>query len=201
MGSSARVLGSSGGIRSTSALQQLEERLKSLMIGALAGDEAAYRRLLTDVADRLRGYFARRLGRDSADVEDLLQETLLAVHQRRFTYDVSRPFTAWLHAIARYKLVDHLRRNKIRASIPIEDADELEFESEVQQPSADRVDVEQLLGELPASTSSYIRAVKIDGQSIAEVSSGHGVSQSAVKVAIHRGLKLLSHRLKGTDRP
>ena len=171
------------------------------MIGALAGDEAAYRRLLTDVTDRLRGYFARRLGRDSADVEDLLQETLLAVHQRRFTYDVSRPFTAWLHAIARYKLVDHLRRNKIRASIPIEDADELEFESEAQQPSADRVDVEQLLGELPASTSSYIRAVKIDGQSIAEVSSGHGVSQSAVTVAIHRGLKWRAHRLKGTDRP
>jgi RNA polymerase sigma-70 factor (ECF subfamily) len=171
------------------------------MISALAGDEAAYRRLLTEIAERLRAYFARRLGRENADVEDLVQETLLAVHQRRFTYEVSRPLTAWLHAIARYKLVDHLRKNKIRASIPIEDADELGFEIEAPQPSADRVDVEQLLGELPARTGDYIRAVKIDGRSIAEVSSGHGVSQSAVKVAIHRGLKLLSHRLKGTDRP
>ncbi len=188
-------------IGSASALQQVEERLKSLMIGALAGDERSYRRLLADVADRLRAYFGRRLGRESADIEDLVQETLLAIHQRRFTYEVSRPFTAWLHAIARYKLIDHLRKNKIRASIPIEDADELAFETDVSEPSAARLDVEQVLGELPAQTSHYIRAVKIDGRSIAEVSSKHGVSESAVKVAIHRGMKLLAQRFKGTDTP
>jgi RNA polymerase sigma factor (sigma-70 family) len=169
------------------------------MIGALAGDEPAYRRLLADVADRLRAYFHRRLGRENADVEDLVQETLLAVHQRRFTYESNRPFTAWLHAIARYKLIDHFRRNKIRSSIPIEDADELAFEIDVPGPSADRLDVEQVLGELPAQTGNYIRAVKIEGRSIAEVSSKHGVSESAVKIAIHRGMKLLVRRFKGTD--
>lgn len=171
------------------------------MIGALAGDESAYRRLLADIADRLRAYFGRRLGRESADVEDLVQETLLAVHQRRATYDSARPFTVWLHAIARYKLIDHLRRKKIRASIPIEDSDELVFESGVPEPSADRLDVEQVLGELPERTSQYIRAVKIDGRSIAEVSSKHGVSESAVKIAIHRGMKFLAQRFKGTDTP
>lgn len=171
------------------------------MIGALAGDEPAYRRLLADVADRLRAYFARRLGRESADVEDLVQETLLAMHQRRATYDASRPFTVWLHAIARYKLIDHLRRKKIRASIPIDDADELTFETGVPEPSADRLDVEQVLGELPERTSQYIRAVKIDGRSIAEVSAKHGVSESAVKIAIHRGMKFLAQRFKGTDTP
>ena len=171
------------------------------MISALAGDEPSYRRLLVDVADRLRVYFARRLSRESADVEDLVQETLLAVHQRRGTYDSSRPFTAWLHAIARYKLIDHLRRKKIRASIPIEDADELAFISDVPEPSAARLDVEQVLGELPERASQYIRAVKIDGRSIAEVSSQHGVSESAVKIAIHRGMKFLAQRFKGTDTP
>jgi RNA polymerase sigma-70 factor (ECF subfamily) len=171
------------------------------MISALAGDEPSYRRLLADVADRLRVYFARRLSRESADVEDLVQETLLAVHQRRGTYDSSRPFTAWLHAIARYKLIDHFRRKKIRASIPIEDADELAFVSDVPEPSAARLDVEQVLGELPERTSQYIRAVKIDGRSIAEVSSQHGVSESAVKIAIHRGMKFLAQRFKGTDTP
>jgi RNA polymerase sigma-70 factor (ECF subfamily) len=182
------------------ALHQIEERLRSLMIRALAGDEQPYRQLLMDIADRLRAYFGRRLGRENADIEDLVQETLLAIHQRRFTYDIARPFTVWLHAIARYKLIDHLRKNKIKASIPIESADELAFETDVQEPSADRLDVEQMLGELPAHTSRYIRAVKIDGRSIAEVSSTHGVSESAVKVAIHRGMKFLALRFKGTDR-
>ncbi len=169
------------------------------MIRALAGDEQPYRQLLKDIADRLRAYFGRRLGREHADIEDLVQETLLAIHQRRFTYDTARPFTAWLHAIARYKLIDHLRKNKIRASIPIEDADELAFETDVPEPTADRLDVEQVLGELPTQTSRYIRAVKIEGRSIAEVSTDHGVSESAVKVAIHRGMKRLALRLKGTD--
>jgi len=183
------------------ALQQIEEHLRSLMIRALEGDEQSYRRLLADVADRLRAYFGRRLGRESADIEDLVQETLLAVHQRRFTYDRSRPFTVWLHAVARYKLIDHFRRNKMRTSIPIEDADELAFGIDVPEPSAARVDVEHVLGELPAQTRSYIRAVKIDGRPISEVSSKHGVSESAVKIAIHRGMKALAQRFKGSDTP
>jgi RNA polymerase sigma-70 factor (ECF subfamily) len=194
------ALGATDRTWSVAALQQLEERLRSLMISALAGHEQPYRQLLMDIANRLRTYFSRRLGRENADVEDLVQETLLAIHQRRFTYDIGRPFTAWLHAIARYKLIDHRRRSNSAVSIPIDDMDEL-FVSDASEAAAARVDVEQLLDELPSQARGYIRAVKIDGKSISEVSTSHGVSESAVKVAIHRGIKTLALRLKGTDTP
>src|SRR5580704_999108 len=93
------------------------------MIAAQAGDGAAQTRLLTALAGRLRAFYARRLG--SGDVEDLVQEALLAIHVKRATFDPRFDFTPWAFAIARYKLVDHFRRTGARPSMPLEDAGEL----------------------------------------------------------------------------
>ncbi|WP_280516245.1 sigma-70 family RNA polymerase sigma factor [Chelatococcus reniformis] len=181
-------------------MQAVEERLRALMIAALAGDEQAYRTLLTDLGGRLRAYYARRLGPEQAAVEDLVQETLIAVHTRRSTYDAARPFTAWLHAIARYKLIDHFRARSARPTVSTEDVAEL-LAADESAPTDARMDVERLLEGLPPQPRRFIRAVKLDGRSVAEVSAASGVSESAVKVAIHRGLKLLSRRLKGPNAP
>src|ERR1700733_11273616 len=88
----------------------IEERLRNLMLRSLAGDAAAYRLFLDELTARLRAYLRRRLGGLPDEVEDLLQELLLAVHNKRHTYDPKQPLTAWVQAIARYKLVDLLRR-------------------------------------------------------------------------------------------
>ena len=90
----------------------LEAKLRALMIAGLSGHSGAYRTLLSLSAERLRSYFGRRLAGREYDVEDLVQETLIAVHRKRATYDQSLPFTAWLHGIARYRLIDFLRRDK-----------------------------------------------------------------------------------------
>src|ERR1700719_706651 len=91
-------------------MQLIEERLRSLMLQSLAGDAAAYRMFLDELATHLRSYLRRRLGGLPDEVEDLLQELLLAIHNKRHTYDPKQPLTAWVQAIARYKLVDLLRR-------------------------------------------------------------------------------------------
>lgn len=168
------------------------------MVEALGGNEQSYRQLLSEIGDRLRSYYSRRLGPGHAATEDLVQETLLAVHTRRSTYDSGRPFTAWLHAIARYKMIDHLRGRRTYPSVSIDDLEDL-FVPDESEAAGARLDVNRLLDELPAQPRGFIRAVKIDGRSIAEVSAGAGVSESAVKVAIHRGLKQLARRLKGPD--
>lgn len=167
-----------------------EARLKALMLSALAGDAAAYRALLTALSPHLRAYYARRLGR-SADAEDLVQETLIAIHARRATYDTAQPFTAWLHAIARYKLIDHYRRAKVRRTLPLEEADAVFAEEEAEASDAAR-DVEKLLAALPESRRRLVRHVKIEGLSTAETAARTGMSESAVKVGVHRALKALS---------
>lgn len=160
------------------------------MVAALGGDQAAYRALLAALAPHLRAYFTRRTGH--ADAEDLVQETLIAIHTKRATYDPSLPFTAWLHAIARYKLIDHFRRMKLRRTLPIEDAESVVAESFDGESVAARRDVERLLAMLPEKKRELVRQVKIEGLSTAEAAARSGISESAVKVGVHRALKALS---------
>ena len=171
----------------------LEAELKALMVRSLGGDSAAYAVLLRRLGDHLRAYYLRRLGR-AADAEDLLQETLIAMHTRRSTYDVTRPFTAWVHAIARYKLIDYYRRTKRRAEDPLDDPDIL-FGMQDANATEAQLDVERLLNRLPQKTQRLIRDVKIEGLSTAEAAARHGMSESAVKVGVHRGLKALGAQL------
>src|SRR3979490_1453940 len=107
-------------------MQVPEAELKNLMLAGLDGDAAAHRSLLTHLSDYLRAYYRRqlgRVGRSATGAGDLGQEALLAIHTRRHTYDPVEPLTPWVHAIARYKLIDHLRRTRAsRADVPIDNA-------------------------------------------------------------------------------
>jgi RNA polymerase sigma-70 factor (ECF subfamily) len=171
-------------------VSEAETRLKALMLAALAGDAVSYRTLLAQLTPHLRAFFQRRLG-NAADAEDLVQETLISIHTKRATYDPALPFTAWLHAVARYKLIDHFRRSGIRRTLPLEEADNVFAEEEVEAVSAKR-DVEQLLAKLPRAKSDLVRQVKIEGLSTAEAAERTGLSESGVKVGVHRALKALS---------
>lgn len=176
--------------------QEAETRFQALMVAAVAGDGVAYRTLLTELTPHLRAYFARRLGR-GADSEDLVQETLIAIHTKQRSYDPGQPFTAWLHAIARYKLIDHFRRRGVRPTVPLENADSVTDETDFAAAEAAR-DLDQLLQALPESRQRLLRSVKLEGLSTAEAAAAHGLSESAVKVAVHRALKALSKLTGGT---
>ena len=166
------------------------------MLAALDGDGDAYRMLLSALTGHLRQYFARRL--DPATAEDAVQETLIAIHAKRATYDPAQPLTAWVYGIARYKLVDEFRRNKRRATVPLDEAQIL-FAGEDTEAAMARRDVGKLLDKLPEARRALITAVKLDGDSIAEVAARTGMSESAVKVNVHRALKSLNDDVEAAD--
>jgi RNA polymerase sigma-70 factor (ECF subfamily) len=177
-----------------------EEALRALMIAGLAGDADAHRTVLTLVSGRLRAYFKSRLtriGRDEVDAEDLVQDTLIAIHTRRHTYDPTQLFTPWVYAIARYKFLDHLRRTKASLQdVAIDDArDALMHEDLVSIDTS--VDLQKLLDGLSPKARRAIQYVKLDGLSIKEAAARTGMSESAIKVSIHRGLKALTRLLHG----
>jgi RNA polymerase sigma-70 factor (ECF subfamily) len=132
------------------------------------------------------------------EVEDLVQETLLAVHIRRHTYDAAQPLTAWVHAIARYKLVDLLRRRAGREALadPLDDSLDVFAASDSDAGDA-RLDLEQLLERLPERQRLPIVCMKLKGLSVAEAAHVTGMSESAIKVGVHRGLKMLAAMIKG----
>jgi RNA polymerase sigma-70 factor (ECF subfamily) len=175
-----------------------EARLKALMLRGLAGEAAAHRELLTLLAGLLRAYFRRRLGDGAGDAEDLVQDTLLAIHLKRDTYDVAQPLTPWVYAIARYKLLDHFRRQGVRKAVPLEDAGEL-LSNENAEEGAVRRDLDRLLATLPARQQILVRDVRLTGLSMEEAAAKAGMSVTAVKVSVHRALKALAKRVADAD--
>jgi RNA polymerase sigma-70 factor (ECF subfamily) len=174
-----------------------EGRLRDLLVRGLAGDAVAYHAFLRELGTHLRAFLRRRLARLPDEVEDLVQETLLAVHNQRHTYAADQPLTAWLHAIARYKLVDLLRRRARRDLLndPLDDDNELLVDSDIEASDARR-DVAKLLDTLPDRHRIPIVHVKLEGLSVAETARLTGMSESAVKIGVHRGLKALAARIR-----
>ncbi|MFN4883444.1 MAG: sigma-70 family RNA polymerase sigma factor, partial [Burkholderiales bacterium] len=148
------------------AVHSAETRLRPLWLAAQSGDEKAYAESLFLMAGQLRAYFRRRMPFLASDAEDLVQETLLAVHLQRGTYDANYPVTAWLLAIARYKLVDLWRRRGRREDLhdDVDDLDALPVAEEQADMHAAR-DLSLLLQALPAPQRQAIELTKLEGLS------------------------------------
>ena len=174
-------------------MSESEDRLRVLFVGGLGGDATAYRAFLQALSTHLRAFLRGRLARLPNEVEDLVQETLLAVHNQRHTYDAGQPLTAWIHAIARYKLIDLLRRRAGREALtdPLDDDMEIFAASDTEPDDAQR-DLAKLLEKLPDRQRLPIVHMKLEGRSVAETARLCGMSEAAVKVGVHRGLKALA---------
>lgn len=174
-----------------------EDRLRDLLVRGLAGDAGAYHAFLNDLSAHLRAFLRKRLTRLPDEVEDLVQESLLAVHNQRHTYDPAQPLTAWVHAIAKYKLIDLLRRRAGREQLsdPIDDELDLFVTSDTDAAMARR-DLAKLLERLPARQRLPIVHMKLEGLTVIETARATGMSESAVKVGVHRGLKALAAMIR-----
>ncbi|HEY4175030.1 MAG TPA: sigma-70 family RNA polymerase sigma factor [Rhodopila sp.] len=163
-----------------------------MMAAAQVGDANAYRTLLAELAVWLRRYYARRL--PPAMTEDAVQDVLLAIHEKRHTYDPERPFGPWLAAIARYKWIDRLRSLKAEAFEPLDENIGVPDHGDSVIAGST---FHQLLAELKPPQAEAIRLVKLEGYSVEEASRATGQSVSLIKVNIHRGIKRLTNIIKG----
>lgn len=178
------------------SLPTIENQLHSLWMQSRQGDSASYERALTLLSGYLRSFMRKRLPSQSSDVEDLVQETLMAIHLKRHTYQSDQPLTAWVYAIARYKWLDHLRAHGRRESLheDIDDwADSLSADSGSGASDTPR-DLEQMLATLPAKQRTAIEHTRLQGLSISETARLTGQSEASVKVNVHRGLKALMEK-------
>ena len=167
-----------------------EPSLARLMTASQRGDRTAYRALLTDCRKWLERYFARRIA--PHQIDDLVQETLVSLHRKLATWDNGRPFLPWLAAIARYRWIDALRRQRDAAELHDDDA----FVDAEDEAVHARLSLDRMLTHLPAGQMAAITLVKIEGASIADAARICGQSESLVKVNIHRGMKKLAQLIE-----
>jgi RNA polymerase sigma-70 factor, ECF subfamily len=171
----------------------LESELRMEMLRSLAGDREAHERLLTQVAQMMRAYLSKSIspthpGHES--VEDLVQDVLIAIHQKRHTYRTDLPILPWIYSIARYRLIDSVRAAKrVPLSVPWDD--ELSPAVEDQHEGLEKAEVERALEGLSAKQREALLLSKVEGLPLAEVATKMKMSLSAVKVTIHRAMKAL----------
>lgn len=170
--------------------EQDEARWASLMCAAQQGDQASYRRLLTEIGEAVSRYLSARFGPVDM-LEDCVQEVLMAVHQGRHTYDPRKPFRPWLFTIARHKAIDALRKQSARREAPVEAAGELATAEE-----HDHLDGGRLLGKLSGPYREAVTLTKIAGLSNAEAAARLKISESAVKLRVHRGVNRLKRLME-----
>lgn len=171
---------------------ETDRQLAELLRAGIAGDDRAYARFLEQVALRVRGFARRRIAYGGIDPEDIVQETLLAIHLKRHTWQSGAPVMPWVHAIARHKLIDAFRRQGRRVEIDIDDVAET-----LAQPEADRVsdrDIDRVLTALSDGQRVVVTSVSVQGRSISETATALGMSEPAVRVALHRGLAAIARR-------
>ena len=171
-----------------------EDRWGVMMVAARDGDDQAYDALLRELTSWLQRYFRRRLTRSASD--DATQEVLLAIHNRRYTYEVKAAFLPWVMSIARHKWMDCLRRQYREASL---DPDAVLAVEDHGAAVRSRIAVRNLVAHLRPAQAEVLRLVKIEGASIMEAATATGQSPSLVKVNIHRALKKLSGVVSARD--
>ena len=169
-----------------------DEPLEALLQAANRGDQRAYAEFLRAITPVVRG-IARSRGPGLAPdvIEDIVQETLLAIHQKRHTWREDLPVRPWLYAIVRYKVVDAFRARGRRVQVPIEDFAETLPAAPAPDPTL-RSDAERVIGRLDPRSARIVRAIGLEGASVAETSADLHMTETAVRVALHRALKRLA---------
>ncbi len=172
------------------------DQRSELMRAGLAGDADAYRRCLDLLLPLVRTIVRGQLKQSSSgnsDTEDIVQETLLAIHLKRHTWRPDQPLEPWVRAIARHKVIDAFRRRGARASVPLDDVAETLAAPET-APNLAAYERDRMLDSLPARQRDIVAAFAHEGLSAREAAQRFNTSEGAIRVALHRGLKTLAAR-------
>lgn len=182
------------------------ETILHLLLMANAGDRLAYKELLewlqkhclTQVSSALRIYndFPKEL------IKDISQEVLITFHQTHQSFDTKRPFLPWINTLIRYKSIDFLRKKDFRVQMSGVDLD-LIAETWPGADEKDPVETEEfmiLIEELPPKQSRILKLSKLEGLTNKEIAQELNMSESNVKVSIHRAISFLKKLVSGHTR-
>lgn len=167
-----------------------EPSLALLMQNGRNGDKASYHQFLERITPIFRGIIRAKAGGLSVqDQEDILQEIIFAVHNKRATWQESQPIKPWLYAIARYKIIDQFRKRGQVQTVDIDQFKDIIPSEEV--PDLAEPDVENMVQQIGGKPELVLRTVSLEGQSFSEAAQTLKMSPSAIRVNFHRGLTKL----------
>ena len=159
--------------------------INQLAIKSLNGDKYSYRTFLNLLSTYLKSKIIRTIPDNYID--DVLQETLLAIHKSLKTLDTNRSCRPWINAIAHYKVNDCLRGIYKDSNNNYEKIDQL-FNEEIDSTEIKQY-LEYITTPLNSSEKRILILLKYEGHSVIEVSNLTGNTVSNTKVISFRAMK------------
>lgn len=177
-----------------------EQRWSNLMHQTQKGDEVAYHQLLSELSKVIHAYLCRQFGQ-AAFIDDCVQESLIAIHKARNTYNHERPFKPWMNALIKYKTIDVIRKYNTKQDIY--DIDDLFSHNEQQEINNYSMDEHlagmQILNKIPRTDSEVLLCTKFMGFSVEETAERLNISPSAVKQRVKRAISKTKNLLKTSN--
>ena len=175
-----------------------DHELAALLTLAQQGDRQAYEKFLVGACGVLRPFLARRTGEPDL-AEDVLQDTLLAIHRARHSHRPGRPVGPWLYAICEHRLADVYRKRRRVARVEAPGSEVLGPPVDEVLPSLAGGVALEALARLPGRQRRVIELLKVHDLSVRQVAHQIGMSESAVKVTAFRGYQAI-RKMMGVDR-
>jgi len=174
---------------------------ESLVQRAKNNDQEAFAQLYEEHFDKIYRYLALRIGNEM-EAEDMTQQVFLNALQSISSFRWKGvPFSAWLYRIAHNQAVDHLRKNKKRSTVPLDES--LASSGDSPPSAAERkMDIEQLLVATRRLTEAQREVISLrftSELSIAQVAGIMGKSEGAVKALQHSAIVALRRTMLVTE--
>jgi RNA polymerase sigma-70 factor (ECF subfamily) len=177
---------------------------ETLMLAYQGGDAGAFETLYGRHKGRLYRFMLRSV-KSPEQVDELFQDVWMRVVEARGRYEASAKFTTWLYTIAHNRMMDHFRRNSLRAVDSIDDVQEAAEALPVrpgEQPEAQaetREDLRRLaaaIAALPHAQREVFVMSEESGMSVPEIAEATGDNVEAVKSRLRYALKKLREALR-----
>lgn len=165
-------------------MSENETVFKQLILQSQKGDRLAYTQLLQGLSSFLKNYLRKRIF-DKNDIDEVIQEILMAVHKSIHTYNAEKAFMSWFLAIVEYKVIDYIRHLK-NDLIDVDAKSTSDLAAVLKTDTDLRIDVEKAVNQLNQRERQVFTMVKINGLSISEVANELQISEANVKVIVHR---------------
>ena len=168
-----------------------------IVIRVLKGDRQAYALLMEEYKSPVYNLAYRMTG-NSADADDLTQETFIRAYKYLWRYDSQRKFFTWLYTISFNLIKNHIKKNKKNLN-RIAEINMLSPEQNDTSPDARLIEdrrISSCLLQVPYKLRSLLIMKYHQELSFEEIADITGKSVSAVKMSIYRGLESLKKMMK-----
>lgn len=151
-----------------------------------AGDKEAFGELYKKFAPLVHGIMLARVPYD--EVDDLAQEVFLSAFKNLHTLRDQSAVGAWLSMIARNRAIEFYRQSKPTEELP-------EDLSRTDSPRTEAREILAAIRSLPDAYRETLVLRLVEGMTGQEIAERTNLTPESVRVNLHRGMKLLRHKL------